>query len=137
MSIDELTRKIIGLAMKVHTELGPGLFESAYETCLCHELTRHSLRWQRQVDVPIVYADLHVERAFRADLIVEDKVLIEIKSIVAVEPIHSAQLLTYLRFTGLQVGLLINFNVPHLRQGIVRKINSTSVASALPLRTSV
>jgi GxxExxY protein len=121
--INELTGQVIGLAMKVHTALGPGLFESAYEACLCYELSTHSLKFRRQVEVPIVYRNVHLQSSFSADLVVENNVLLELKAVPRLEPIHSSQLLTYLRFANLPVGLLINFNVAHLKQGIIRKIN--------------
>ena len=118
-----LTEAIIGCAMKVHTALGPGLLENVYETCLCHELTRGGLSFRRQVEVPVRYESVVLPCGFRADLVVEESVVVEIKAIDAIAAVHESQLLTYLRLSGLPVGLLINFNVRHLREGLRRKVN--------------
>jgi GxxExxY protein len=108
--------------MKLHSRLGPGLLESAYEACMCHELARAGLSFQRQVPVPLQYDDLKLDCGYRLDLIVQDAVVVEIKSVDRLLPIHECQLLTYLRVSGLQTGLLLNFNVTHLRQGLRRKV---------------
>ncbi len=118
-----LTEKIIGLAIEVHRELGPGLFESVYETCLFFELHRSGLKVERQKPLPIIYKDIQLESGFRLDLVVEDKVIVEIKSVDAIAPIHEAQLLTYLKLSDYQVGLLINFNEKILKHGIRRIID--------------
>jgi GxxExxY protein len=119
---EELTEQIIGAAIDVHRELGPGLLESAYEECLCHELHIRGLGFRRQVDLPISYKGLKLDCGYRLDIVVEDSVLIELKSIEQILPIHQAQLLTYLRLSGKKVGLLINFNVSVLKNGIARRV---------------
>jgi GxxExxY protein len=119
---EELTEQIIGAAIDVHRELGPGLLESAYEECLCHELHIRGLGFRRQVDLPISYKGLKLDCGYRLDIVVEDSVVIELKSIEQILPIHQAQLLTYLRLSGKKVGLLINFNVSVLKNGIARRV---------------
>lgn len=117
-----LTSEIIGAAMEVHSALGPGLLESAYESCLCRELVTRNLGVQRQLDVPVVYKGVDVECGFRIDLLVEDTVIVEIKAVERILPVHEAQLLTYLRLSHKEVGLLLNFHVATLRDGgIVRR----------------
>jgi GxxExxY protein len=119
---DPRTRAIIGAAIDVHRHLGPGLLESAYEQCLCHELHLCGLAFERQVDLPVSYRGLNLDCGYRIDLIVEKEVLLELKAIERILPIHEAQLLTYLKLSRKRVGLLINFNVPVLTQGIRRRI---------------
>ncbi|MBI3474678.1 MAG: GxxExxY protein [Acidobacteria bacterium] len=119
---DRRTAPIIGAAIEVHRHLGPGLLESAYEECLCHALTLLGLDFQRQVDLPVVYKGLNLHCGYRIDLIVAGEVVVELKSVEKLIPIYEAQLLTYLKLSGKRVGLLINFNVPLLTQGIVRRI---------------
>ena len=119
---DELTRDIIGAAIAVHREIGPGLLESAYETCLCFELEERGLKFERQVELPVVYRGHRLDSGYRLDVIVESRVLLELKSAASLEPIHEAQLLTYMRLSGLRLGLLINFNVPVLKKGIRRRV---------------
>lgn len=119
---DGLTEQIIGAAIEVHRHLGPGLLESAYEHCLCRELAQQNLRFERQVAIPLSYKGEVLDCGYRVDVIVEGKVLLELKSIEAIEPIHEAQLLTYLRLTKLRVGLLINLNTQLLKDGIVRRV---------------
>ena len=119
---ERLTEQIIGSAIEVHRELGPGLLESAYEECLCHELHLRNISFQRQVSLPIVYKGVNLDCGYRIDLLVENAVLLELKSIEETLPIHHAQLLTYLRLSGMKVGLLINFNVPVLKNGIIRRV---------------
>lgn len=119
---DSRTAPIIGAAIEVHRHLGPGLLESAYEECLCHELHLLSLNFQRQVDLPVAYKGLKLDCGYRIDLIVADEVVLELKSVEKLMPIHEAQLITYLKLSGKRVGLLINFNVPLLTQGIIRRI---------------
>ncbi|MEW6667907.1 MAG: GxxExxY protein [Thermodesulfobacteriota bacterium] len=120
MGINDLTGKVIGAAIEVHKILGPGLLESAYEECLCHELDLRRIRYKRQQAVPVEYKGVHLDCGYRIDLLVEDLVILELKSVDRLEPIHEAQILTYLKLTGLKVGLLINFNVPVLKEGIRR-----------------
>jgi GxxExxY protein len=117
-----LTQQIIGLAMRVHTRLGPGLLESAYERCLCHEFDLNGLPYTRQVELPLQYDNVQLECGYRADIIVRDEVLLEIKSVEHVLPLHEAQLLTYLRLSDCLVGLLLNFNTVSLKQGIRRRV---------------
>jgi GxxExxY protein len=119
---EALTREIIGAAMEVHKHLGPGLLESAYEACLCHELRERGIAFERQIPVPVVYKGLALDCGYRIDLIVETAVILELKAVEQCLPIHEAQLLTYLRLTGKPVGLLINFNVAVLKEGILRRV---------------
>lgn len=123
-SIDaNLTEQVIGAAIEVHRELGPGLLESAYEAALSHELTARGLTFARQVPVPVSYKGLPlIDCAYRLDFLVADALVLEIKAVESIEPIHEAQLLTYLRVSGKRVGLLINFNVPLLKNGIRRRV---------------
>jgi GxxExxY protein len=116
----ELTERIIAAAIEVHRELGPGLLESAYEECLCRELAGMRLHFERQRELPIKYKGALVDGVYRVDLIIEGSVIIELKSVDALAKIHEAQLLTYMRMSGIGVGLLINFNVPVLKDGIKR-----------------
>lgn len=118
----ELTHSIIGVCIEVHRELGPGLLESAYEECLCHELRIRQFLFERQVKVPVAYKGCQLDCGYVVDLIVDRKVLLELKAVEQINPVFDAQLLTYLRLTHLRVGLLVNFNVPILTDGIKRKI---------------
>lgn len=120
----ELTGEIIGCAMRVHTVLGPGLLESAYEACLYYELNKTGLKVAKQVPLPLVYEDVKLECGYRIDLIVENKVIVEIKSVESLNPIHSVQLLTYLKLSNCKLGLLLNFNVLQLKDGIKRVVNN-------------
>lgn len=122
----DLTERVIGAAIKVHRGLGPGLLESAYEVCLCDELGRAGLQWSNQVPLPVVYEGRRLDCGYRMDLVVEQKVIIEIKCIDSIAPIHEAQLLTDLRPSKLPVGLILNFNVQRLRDGIVRLAHTQS-----------
>ena len=117
-----LTRNIISAAIDVHRALGPGLLESAYQACLCRELELHRLRFRQQVELPLVYKDVKLDCGYRIDFIVEEKVVVELKAVEGMLPVHQAQLLTYLQLSGLRVGLLINFNVPVLKDGIRRRV---------------
>jgi GxxExxY protein len=117
-----LTETIVGAAIEVHRELGPGLLEAAYEACLAHEFARRGIPFRRQVPVPIIYKGEMVEAGFRLDFVVNDLVIVELKAIEALAPIHQAQLLTHLRLAGKRVGLLISFNVRLLKDGIKRLI---------------
>ena len=121
--INDLTAEVIGAAIEVHKALGPGLLESAYEECLCHELKLRGVKFERQVDLPIEYKGVKLDCAYRMDVVADDQLIVELKSCDSLQPIHQAQLLTYLKLTGLKMGLLINFNVPILRQGIKRLAN--------------
>jgi len=120
MENDPLTKRIIGAAIEVHRHLGPGLLESAYGECLCHELATSELAFKRQVALPIHYKGIIVEPGFRADVIVEERVLLELKAVERMLPVHEAQVLTYLRLSGLPIGLLVNFNATPLKNGIKR-----------------
>ncbi|MGH9642769.1 MAG: GxxExxY protein [Terriglobales bacterium] len=119
---DPRTAPIIGAAIEVHRYLGPGLLESAYEGCLCHELHLLGLEFERQVPLPVSYKGLALDCGYKIDLIVAHEVILELKSIEKILPVHEAQLLTYLKLSRKRVGLLINFNVPLLTQGIVRRV---------------
>ena len=119
---EELTRKIIGAAVEVHKNIGPGLLESAYEACLCWELDYRGLKYQRQVPLPVVFKGVSLECGYRMDVVVDDRVVVEVKSIETLGPIHEAQLMTYLRLSKKRVGLLINFNCILLRDGILRRV---------------
>lgn len=120
---EELTEKIIGAAIEVHRNLEPGLLESAYEQCLCHELHLRDLEFKRQVPLPVEYKGINLDCGYRIDIVVQDAVILELKCIEHVLPVHEAQLLTYLKLTGKRVGLILNFHVAALvRGGIVRKV---------------
>ena len=122
MLFEETTGRIIDAAMKVHTALGPGLLESAYEACLLFELHRRGLKATQQVELPVIYEGVKIDVGYRIDLLVEDAVIVELKSVEKVLPIHHAQLISYLKLSGKRVGLLINFNVEHLKDGIKRMV---------------
>lgn len=117
------TREILGACIEVHRHLGPGLLESVYELCLAHELRCRGIRFERQLSVPIRYKDVALDAGLRLDFLVECRVVVEVKAIDRIAPVHEAQLLTYLRLTGAQVGLLVNFNVPALRLGGIRRMS--------------
>lgn len=121
--INRVTREIIGAAIDVHRELGPGLLESAYEACLVHELTDRGLTLERQKPLPVVYRGVQLDCGYRLDLLVENSVIVELKAVDSIERIHCMQLLSYLRLSGHKVGLLINFNVEVLSTGIRRIVN--------------
>lgn len=123
MTENEVAKIVVDAAYKVHVKMGPGLLESAYEMILDHELRKRGLRVERQVAVPVIYDDLVVSDAFRADLIVEDLVIVELKSVEQMHPVYAKQLLTYLKLTGKRLGLLINFNTKLIRDGITRVAN--------------
>jgi GxxExxY protein len=120
---DRLSHQVIGAAMDVHRVLGPGLLESAYEECFCRELYLRRIPYQRQVPLPLEYKGAHIDCSYRMDVVIDDIVIVEIKAVARVEPIHEAQLLTYLKLTKLWLGLLINFNVPVLKDGLRRLVN--------------
>ncbi len=119
---NRLSKEIIGAAIEVHRHLGPGLLESAYEACLCHELSLRNIPWERQVALPILYKGVAIDAAYRLDIKVEGLVIVELKAVDKLEAIHESQLLTYLRLSNLWLGLLINFNVVVLRDGIKRLV---------------
>jgi GxxExxY protein len=120
---NDIGDSIIASAMKVHTALGPGLLESAYETCLLYELEKLGLPVQRQVLIPLHYEDLTVDNGYRIDLLVGERVVVELKALETILPVHRAQLLSYLRLGGFKLGYLLNFNVGRMRDGIVRLVN--------------
>jgi GxxExxY protein len=124
MEINEMTGIIVDSAMKVHTTLGPGLLESVYQRCLIHELQKRGLRTASQVPLPVFYDGELIEGAYRIDILVEDAVIVELKAAESLIPLYSAQLYSYLKLSDKRVGLLINFNTTHLRNGIRRVINS-------------
>ena len=117
---EELTHEIRGAAIEVHRELGPGLLESAYEQCLCHELSRRRIPFQRQLDLPVEYKGLRLDCGYRIDVLVDNKVILELKAVELLAPIHEAQLMTYLKLSKMKVGLLMNFNVTLMKDGIKR-----------------
>ena len=122
MKVNQITGAIIGAAIEVHRALGPGLLESAYEECLCRELSLRQMPFERQRPLPMEYKGLRLDCGYRLDLLVADTVVAEIKAVESLLPIHEAQLLTYMRLGGWKVGLLINFNVPVLKRGIRRRV---------------
>jgi GxxExxY protein len=124
MHANTITAQIVDSAMRVHSALGPGLLESAYQVCLAHDLTERGLMVRREVHLPVVYKGVRVELAYRIDLLVEDTVVVEIKAKAKLLPVHEAQLLSLLRLSNHRVGLLINFHVPHLKDGIIRRVNA-------------
>jgi GxxExxY protein len=119
---EEITNEIIGAAIDVHRELGPGLLESAYEACLCYELSERQIPFARQVAIPVTYKSVRIDCGYRADIIVAENVVVELKAVDFVNDLHKAQLLTYLRITGLNVGLILNFNTAVLKNGLVRLV---------------
>lgn len=122
MEFDDLSRKIIGCALQVHKILGPGMLESAYEECLAYELTSTGLMIHRQKPIPVIYKDIKLDCGYRLDLLVDQKIIIELKSVELLAPVHEAQILTYMRFAEIRLGLLINFNVTFLKSGIKRYV---------------
>lgn len=120
MRINILSGIILDAAIEVHREIGPGLLESAYEECLCHELFLRRLNFARQVPLPVRYKEVHLDCGYRMDIVVEGLVLIELKAVELLQPIHTAQTLTYLRLADIPLGMLINFNVPLLKDGVKR-----------------
>lgn len=119
-AINDITGEIVDASLKVHKTLGPGLLEKVYEDCLSHELTKRNIPFTRQESVPVQYDDLLIHGAFRLDLFVAERVIIELKSADTLLPIHEAQILTYMKLTNVEIGLLINFNVPLIKNGIKR-----------------
>ena len=119
---DTLTESVIGLAIEVHRALGPGLLESAYQECLCYELKANGIAFGRQVALPVVYKSVKLDCGYRMDLVVDDRLVVELKTVEKILPIHEAQLLTYLRLSGIRTGLLLNFNTEVLKNGIKRMV---------------
>jgi GxxExxY protein len=120
---ENIGHAVIGAAMKIHSALGPGLLESAYETCLIYELEKQRIGVRSQLSIPIRYAELTIENGYRVDLLVGGLVVVELKAVPSVLPVHRGQLLTYLRLGGFKLGYLLNFDVAHMRDGIVRLVN--------------
>ena len=123
MDLNELSSQIIGSAIEIHKALGPGLLESAYEQCLSHELGLRQICFEPQKPLPVCYKDIELDCGYRLDILVEGRIIVELKSVERIEPIHHAQLLTYLRLSNLKLGLLLNFNVPVMKDGINRIVN--------------
>jgi len=123
MNGNQLTNEIIGSAIEVHRNLGPGLLESTYEECMTYELQERQLTIKRQIEIPVLYKGTQLEQKYRIDLLVNNQVIIELKSVNKLEPVHDAQLLTYLKLANKRYGLLLNFNVPVMKQGIRRLLN--------------
>jgi GxxExxY protein len=136
VKINELTEKVIGAAMEVHRALGPGLLESAYETCLARELAIQGIAFEQQVELPVVYRGVPLSCGYRLDFLVEGELILELKAVEELLPIHEAQFLTYLKLSDKRIGLLINFNVALLKQGLRRIVNHLAESSApsAPLR---
>lgn len=122
MNVEEVFSKVLDYSFKVHSALGPGLLESAYEECLYYELTQLGLKVEKQKPLPLVYREVKLDAGYRVDLLVENCVIVEIKSIEALNDVHLAQILTYLKLSNCKLGLLVNFNVKHLKEGIKRVI---------------
>ena len=122
MDVNKLSNEVIGAAIDVHRILGPGLLESAYETCLSHELGLRGIKYQKQIKLPVEYKDVLLDCGYRLDILVEDEIVLELKSVEKILPIHDAQLLTYMKLGGWRLGMIFNFNVPLLRNGIKRKV---------------
>jgi GxxExxY protein len=123
MEINKLTGEVIGAAIEVHKALGPGLLESAYEECLCRELDLRKIAYERQKELPVEYKGVRLDCGYRLDVVVGDKLIVELKAVESLLPIHKAQLLTYLKLTGIKTGLIINFNVSALKDGVQRISN--------------
>ncbi|QQS31998.1 MAG: GxxExxY protein [Acidobacteriota bacterium] len=123
MELNSVTEAIIGAAIEVHKALGPGLLESTYEVCLLHELGKRGLKVEKQVPIPVVYDTVRLDAGYRIDLLVEDEVIVELKAVDTLHPIHEAQLISYLKLSNKKIGLLINFNVKLLKNGVKRIAN--------------
>lgn len=126
MDAQTVSRAVITAAMKVHSKLGPGLLESAYEACLAHELLKNGVECETQVALPVVYDGVKLDVGYRIDLLVEDVLVVELKAVEEIAPIHQAQIISYLKMSGRSLGLLINFHETHLRDGIKRFVDGTS-----------
>ena len=134
--LNQLTEQIIGAAIEVHRNTGPGLMESVYEECLCYELSQLGLAFQRQIRLPVAYKGIKLDCGFKMDLLVEDAVVLELKTVDQLLPVHSAQLLTYLKLSGKKVGLLINFNEPVLTKGLKRLVNQFREPAKAPFTSA-
>ncbi|NIA10262.1 MAG: GxxExxY protein [Nitrospiraceae bacterium] len=121
-ALNKISYDIIGCSYRVHAELGPGLLESTYEACLTYELLQSGYKVERQKPLPVIYKEVKLDAGYRIDLLVNNKVIVELKSVDAIAPIHEAQLLTYMKLSGIKLGLLLNFNVKDFKQGIMRRI---------------
>lgn len=132
LSLEEVGREVVDAAIAVHRELGPGLLESAYEQCLSFELVSRGVRIERQKDLPVIYRGLKVDAGYRMDLLVEEKVVVEIKSVEQLAPVHEAQLLSYLKLSGLHLGFLINFNCRLLKDGLRRRVRLLPNSASRP-----
>lgn len=130
--LDEISESVIGACIEIHRCLGPGLLESAYEECLCHELSVRGIPFERQKPLPVVYKTVKLDCGYRLDLVVAQTLIVELKAVETLLPIHEAQLLTYLKLSNMPLGLLINFHVPVLKQGLKRIVNSFPDFSASP-----
>ena len=126
MDTNQLSNKIIGAAIEVHRALGPGLLESAYEECLCYELDSREINFERQLSLPVLYKEKQLDCGYRIDVLIEKSIILELKAIDKIEAIHKAQLLTYLKLSNIRLGLILNFNVPIMKNGIVRIVNEFS-----------
>ncbi len=124
MQLNELSGRVIGACIEIHRSLGPGLLESAYEECLCHELSLQGLAFERQRPLPVAYKGIKLDCGYRLDVVVQSQIIVELKAVPELLPVHEAQLLTYLRLSGLNLGLLVNFNVAVLKNGIKRIVNN-------------
>lgn len=120
MKIDDLTGSVIGCAIEVHRALGPGLLESTYQHCLAHELSLNNIIYQMEAPLPVAYKGVHLECGYRVDLLIDNRLIVELKSVHEIHPIHKAQILTYMKLSGISIGLLLNFNVQVLKDGITR-----------------
>lgn len=123
MHLNQVSSQIIGAAIEVHKALGPGLLESAYEECLCHELRLRKINFERQKELPVIYKGISLDCGYSLDILVQKRVIVELKACEAIKPIHRAQLLTYLKVMDLRLGLLLNFNVPVMKEGVERILN--------------
>jgi GxxExxY protein len=123
MDLNIISGQIVDAAMKVHSALGPGLLESAYEACLVYELHKRGLKADQQVEFPVKYGTVNINVGYRIDILVEDEVSVELKSVAEINPLHKAQLISYLKLNNKKLGLLINFNTVHLKDGIIRMVN--------------
>ena len=130
LEVDQLARQVVDAAFRVHSELGPGLLEGVYEVCLAHELKKRGIPFERQLSLPVIYDGVHIEAGLRLDLLVASELIVEIKAVESLLPVHKAQVLTYLKLSGRTLGLLINFNVPLIKDGIKRVILSAPLASS-------
>lgn len=120
IKFDELSNKIIGLALDVHRELGPGLLESTYQQCLAYELSKAKIKFELEKEIPVKYKDVHLNCGYRIDLLIDNKLILELKCVERLQPIHEAQILTYMKLSNIKIGLLVNFNVMMLKNGIKR-----------------